>query len=109
MYMCSLASVFCSRHISVKQLKFEMYIILCQYSYHGFLYISKNKLKHVKLSEINISSSYGNDLKRCEVWKIYHIDYGSSLATDWLKTKGSWLVILGVCVPLVMLLAVYIA
>ena len=106
MYMCSLASVFCSRHISVKQLKFEMYIILCQYSYHGFLYGSKNKLK---LSEMNISSSYGNDLKRCEVWKIYHIEYGPSLATDWLKTKGSGLVILGVCVPLVMLLAVYIA
>ena len=30
-YMCSLVSVFCSRHFSVKQLKLEVDIILCQY------------------------------------------------------------------------------
>ena len=29
MYMYSLVSVFCSRHFSVKQLKFEIYIIVC--------------------------------------------------------------------------------
>ena len=36
MYMCSLVSVFCSRLFSVKQQTFEIYIILCQYSYHSF-------------------------------------------------------------------------
>ena len=31
--------------------------------------------------------------KKCEVWKIYHTEYGPFLATDWLKAKkvgGSW-------------------
>ena len=66
MYTCSLLSVFCSRQFSVKQLKFEIYIILCQYSYHSFLKGSANKTK----GEINIldsnflSSSYGNALKK---------------------------------------------
>ena len=32
MYTCSLVSVFCSRQFSVKQLKFEINIIFCQYS-----------------------------------------------------------------------------
>ena len=36
MYMCSLVGVSCSRHFSVKQLTFEIDIILCQYSYHSF-------------------------------------------------------------------------
>ena len=62
MYMCSLVSVFCSCIFSVKQLTFEIHIILCQYSYHSFKG-SKNKNK----GEINIfdsnflSSSYGNE------------------------------------------------
>ena len=43
MYVCSLVGVFCSRHFSVKQLKFEIYIFLCQYSYHSFIWGSKNK------------------------------------------------------------------
>ena len=37
MYTCSLVSVFCSRHFSVKQLKFEIYLFMCQYSYLSFL------------------------------------------------------------------------
>ena len=64
MCMCSLVGVFCSRHFSVKQLAFEIYIILCQYFYHSFILGSKNKNK---FGEINIldcnflSSSYGNE------------------------------------------------
>ena len=64
MYMCSLVSVFCSHHFSVKQLTFEIYIILCQCSYHSFILGSKYK---TKVGEINIldcnflSSSYGNE------------------------------------------------
>ena len=34
---------------AVKQLKFEISIILCQYSYHSFLKGSKNKINLVKL------------------------------------------------------------
>ena len=64
MYMCSLVGVFCRRLFSVKQLTFEIYIILCQYSSHSFIKGSKNK---TKFGEINIldcnflSSSYGNE------------------------------------------------
>ena len=60
MYMCSLVSVFCRRLFSVKQLTFEIYTILCQYSSHS----SQNK---TKFGEINIldsnflSSSYENE------------------------------------------------
>ena len=32
-----LVSVLCSRHLYVKQPKFEIYFILCRYSYHSFL------------------------------------------------------------------------
>ena len=62
--MCSLVSVFCRRLFSVKQLTFEIYIILCQYSSHSFIQGSQNK---TKFGEINIldsnffSSSYGNE------------------------------------------------
>ena len=73
---------------AVKQLKFEIYIILCQYSYQG----SENKTKfdEINISDSNfLSSSYGNALKKCEVWKIYHAEYGLFLQTDWLKSKGS--------------------
>ena len=64
MYMCSLVSVFCSRLFYVNQLIFEIYIILCQYSYHSFNKGYKNK---TNFGEINImdynflSSSYGNE------------------------------------------------
>ena len=64
MYMCSLVSVFCCRLFNVKQLTFEIYIILCQYSSHSFIKGSQNK---TKFGEINIldsnflSSSYGNE------------------------------------------------
>ena len=64
MYMCSLVSVYCCHLSSVKQLTFEIHIILCQYSYHSFIKGSKNK---TKFGEINIldcnflSSNYGNE------------------------------------------------
>ena len=69
MYIYSLVSVFCFRHISVKQLQFEIYIILCRYSYNTFIKGPKNKNK---FGEINISdcnyliSSSGNKSKK--VW-----------------------------------------
>ena len=50
MYMCSLIGVFCRRHCSVKGLTFEIYIILCRYSYHSFIFGSKTKNK---FGEIN--------------------------------------------------------
>ena len=56
--MNSLVSVFCSRHFSVKQLKFEIYIILGHYSYHSFLYGSKNKMNLVKLTFRTAISSH---------------------------------------------------
>ena len=64
MYMCRLVSVFCSRLFFVKQLIFEIYTILCQYSFNSFIQGSKNKNR---FGEINIldcnflSSSYGNE------------------------------------------------
>ena len=67
MYIYSLVSVFCFHHFSVEQLSFEIYIILCQYSYHSFIKGSKNKNK---FGEINISdrnfllSSYGNESRK---------------------------------------------
>ena len=67
MYTCSLVSVFCSHRFSVKQLKFEIYIILCQYSYHSFVKGSDNKTKfgEINISDSNfLSSSYGNALKK---------------------------------------------
>ena len=90
MYIYSPVSVFCSRHFSVKQLKFEIYIILCLYSYicHSFLNVSKNKIGEINISDCNFLTSRMIS-KKCEVWKIYHTEYGPFLATDWLKTKGS--------------------
>ena len=73
----------------MKQLKFEIYIILCQNYNHSFIWGSKNKNKfgEINFSDSNfLSSGYGN-----ESWllKIYHTVYGPFLAADWLKTKGS--------------------
>ena len=73
---------------SVKQLTFEIYIILRQYAYHSFIKGSKNKNK---FGEINIldcnflSSTYGKESLK----SVGYGRYGSFLATDWLKTKGS--------------------
>ena len=67
MYTFCLVSVFCIRQFSVKQLKFEIYIILCQYSYHSFLKGSENKTTfgEINISDSNfLSSSYGNALKK---------------------------------------------
>ena len=35
---------------------------------------------------------------KCEVWKIYHVEYGPFLANDWLKTKGTGRVPRGVLI-----------
>ena len=64
MYMCSLVSVFCRRLFSVKQLTFEIYIILCQYSSHSFILGSQTKTKFNEINILNsnfLSSSYGNE------------------------------------------------
>ena len=61
--MCSLVSV-SAVAFSVKQLTFEIYIILCEYSYHSFISDSKNKNKfgNINISDGNfLSSSYGNE------------------------------------------------
>ena len=65
--MNSLVSVFCSRHFSVIQLKFEIHIILCQFFITVLFRVLKIKTKFV---EINISdcsflsSSYGSEPKK---------------------------------------------
>ena len=64
MYICSLVTDFCSHHFSVKQLTLEIYIILCQYSYHSFTSgsIYKAKFGEINILDCNIpSSSYGNE------------------------------------------------
>ena len=74
MYIYSLVSVFCFRHFSVQQLKFEIYIILCGYSYHSFIKGSKNKLNLVKLTFPTATSSnqvMGMSLKK--VWVMQNI------------------------------------
>ena len=92
MYTCSLVSVFCSRQFSVKQLKFEIYIICVNILITVFLRVLKIKLNLVKLTFRTAISSHqvmGMLSKKCEVWKIYHTEYGLFLATDWLKSNGS--------------------
>ena len=83
---------FCSRQFSVKQLKFEIYIILCHVLITVFFRVLKIKLNLVKLTFRTSISSHqimGMLTKKCEVWKIYHTEYGPFLATDWMKSKGS--------------------
>ena len=58
MYTCSLVSVYCSRQFSVKQLKFEIYIILCQYYITVFFRVLKIKINLVKLTFPTASSSH---------------------------------------------------
>ena len=90
MYMYSLVSIFCSRLFSVKQLTFEIYIILCQYSYHSFIKGYKNKFCEINIwTAISSHQVMGMSLTKVWVWKIYHAEYGPFLAADWLKTKGS--------------------
>ena len=92
MYICSLVSVFCSRQFSVKQLKFEIYIMLCHVLITVFYRVLKIKLNLVKLTIRTAISSHqvtGMLSKKCEVWKIYHTEYRRFLATDWMKSKGS--------------------
>ena len=73
MYTCSLVSVFCNRKFSLKQLKFEIYIVLCQYSITVFFRVLKIKLNLVKLTFRTAISSHqfmGMLSKKCEVWEI---------------------------------------
>ena len=58
MYMCSLVGVFCSRHFSVKQLTFEIYIILCQIFITVLFRVLKIKINLVKLTFWTAISSH---------------------------------------------------
>ena len=92
MSTCSLVSVFCNRIFSVKQVKFEIYIDLCQYSFTVFYRVLKIKLYLVNLTFRTAISSHqvmGMLSKKCKVWKIYHTECDPFLATEWLKSKGS--------------------
>ena len=74
LYKCSLVSVFCSRLFSVKQLTFEIYIILCQYYDHSFILGSKIKLYLVKLTFwTTISSHQGMGKRLTKVWVMENI------------------------------------
>ena len=56
--------------LSVKQLEFKTYIILCRYIYHSFLQGSKtkNRFGEINISDCNfLSSSYRGELKKVEV------------------------------------------
>ena len=57
MVTCSLVSVNCSRQFSVKQLKFEIYIILCQYSITVFFRLLNGE---INISDCNFLSSGGH-------------------------------------------------
>ena len=88
MYACSLVSVFCRCKFSVKQLKFEIYIICVNIFITVFFRVLKIKLNLVKFTfRTAISSHQVMEMlsKKCELWKIYHTEYGPFLATDWLK------------------------
>ena len=90
MYTFCLVSVFCSRQFSVKQLKFTSFCVNILITV--FLRVLKIKLHLVKLTFQTAISSHqvmGMLSKKCEVWKMYHTEYGPFLATDWLKSKGS--------------------
>ena len=66
MYMSSLVGLFCSRYFSVKQLTFEIYIILCQYFITVLFRVLKIKIDLVKLTFWTAISSHqvmGGDLK----------------------------------------------
>ena len=81
MYMCSLVSVFCRRLFSIKQLTFEIHIILCQYSYHSFIKGSKNKNKFGVFDILDcnfLSSGYGNEShKRVSIgFSMFCVGYG---------------------------------
>ena len=76
----------------MKQLKFEINIILCHVLIIVFFRVLKIRLNLVKLTFRTAISSHqvmGMLSKKCEVWKIYHTEYGPFLATDWMKSKGS--------------------
>ena len=63
MHMCSLIRVFCSYYFSVKQLTFEINIILCNIL-KGSKY--KTKFGEIKILDCNfLSPSYGNESQKC--------------------------------------------
>ena len=73
-------------------MKFEKYIILCHVLITVFFRVLKIKLNLVKVTFWTAISSHqvmGMLSKKCEVWKIYHTEYGPFLVTDWMKSKGS--------------------
>ena len=43
----------------------------------------------ITTSTTDISLVMGVISNECELWKIYHAEYGNFIATDRLKTKGS--------------------
>ena len=74
MYMCSLVIVFCCRHISVKQLTFEIYIILCQYFIKVLFRVLKIKINLVKLTFWTaISSHQVMGMSLTKVWVMENI------------------------------------
>ena len=65
---------------------------LCYTSNRENAFILIDKINLVKLTIRTAISSHkvmGMSLKKCWLCKIYHAEYGPSLASDWLKIKGS--------------------
>ena len=53
----------------MKQLIFEIYIILCQYSYHSFLKVSKYKTKVGEINILDFNFLLFLSYWKCEAWK----------------------------------------
>ena len=91
MYKFSLVSVFLQSP-NFCQTAEIIYIILWHVLITVFFRVLKIKLNLVILTFRTAISSHqvmGLLSKKCEVWKIYHTEYGPFLATDWMKSKGS--------------------
>ena len=74
MYMCSLVSVVCSRHFSVKQLTFEIYIICVNILTTALFRVLKIKIKLVKITfRTAISSHQVMGMGLTKVWVIENI------------------------------------
>ena len=76
MYIYSLVSVFCFCHFSVKQLQFEIYIILCDILIKVLIRVLKIKQNLVKFTFRTATSSHqvmGMSLKK--VWVMQNIPH----------------------------------
>ena len=74
MYMCSLVSIFCSRHFSVKQLTFEIYIFSVNILITVLFRVLKIKINLVKLTFwIAISSHQVMGMSLTKVWVMENI------------------------------------